>query len=37
MFLCEQALQSFYGMGEQVFLDWHQTAIKYILKKKTDQ
>jgi hypothetical protein len=37
MVLCDQALQGFRGTGMQVFLDWHQTVIKDMLKKKTDQ
>ena len=37
MVLCEHALQGFCGTGGQVFLGWHQTVIKDILKKKTEQ
>jgi hypothetical protein len=40
MVLRDQALQGFRGTGGtgmQVFLDWHQTVIKDMLKKKTDQ
>ena len=37
MCLCEQALQGFHGVDTKIFLDWHQTVIKDMLKKKTDQ
>ena len=40
MVLCEQALEGFRGIGgigPQIFLEWHQTVIKDILKKKTEQ
>ena len=40
MVLCEQALEGYRGisgLGPQRFLDWHQTVIKDMLKKKTEQ
>src|SRR5262249_27642192 len=33
----DQALQGFHCVETKIFLDWHQTVIKDMLKKKTDQ